>query len=110
MNHIATDTELKGLKSRLEKTKQKLKGAEVCLKEAKALVASLHEEMRHIQKRMEQIERTGDIIVSEHAMLRYLERVKGVNVVELQQEIIGESDDHINAFGTCEVKRDGYTL
>jgi chromosome segregation ATPase len=53
----------------------------------------------------------ANVIVTEHAKLRYLERVKGINMVELEKEILGENlREQIKILGSGRFNMNGYRL
>jgi hypothetical protein len=62
--------------------------------EIKLKQKTLNNILKYRDNLKEQIDRFDDkkeIQVSEHAILRYLERVKGMDITELQKEILTES-------------------
>jgi chromosome segregation ATPase len=44
--------------------------------------------IEQLKKTIESLKHNGEIKVSEHAILRYLERVKGLDVSEIEKEIL----------------------
>lgn len=48
-------------------------------------------EVKTIEREIAAAEKPEVLRVSEHALLRYLERVKGINIAELEKEILSES-------------------
>lgn len=58
------------------------------LKEAQRLYSDAEEVRSKLQKEVDRIKTNGNIKVSEHAMLRYIERVKGINLDALENEIV----------------------
>ncbi len=82
--------ELKGLKSQL----YNMEGDEAALKiEVANIQREYSQKVKAIERlktKIESIERTTKLKVSEHAMLRYLERVKGINLESLESEILSE--------------------
>lgn len=53
----------------------------------------------------------GKVVVSEHAMLRYIERVLGIDLDELNKKIINETDaKQISSLGNCTYSKDGFKL
>jgi len=48
------------------------------------------------------------VVVSDHAVLRYFERVQGVDIERIRREI-GARVDHAAAQGACGLIFDGYT-
>lgn len=79
----------------LKKLKSQLKGM---LENAEALKAEAAEKQREYSEKMNQIrsmeqqisklENNGKVKISEHAVLRYLERVKGIDVADIEKEIL----------------------
>lgn len=70
---------------------------------------NLKAELDRVQKKLDQIQggRT-EPVVSEHAMLRYLERVKGVDLQGVVAEILTpERVRLIKSVGTCEINVGG---
>lgn len=47
---------------------------------------------------------TGEPVVSEHALLRYLERVKGVDLNVIRKEILDGRVDQIRNLKTCDIR------
>ncbi len=65
----------------------------------KKRIVSLQTEIDNLKNRI-----PSKIIVSEHAMLRYLDRIRGVDLQEVQDEILTqESIDLINQLGSCSI-------
>ncbi len=103
-----------------------LKGLQVQLKQAEALVSNSELETKACQKRelearvqlknlktkIQLIEQnTAEPIVSEHAMLRYLQRVKGVDLEALTAEIMDDTTaKHIKFARNGKLKRANYSL
>ncbi|MGF1727031.1 hypothetical protein [Photobacterium nomapromontoriensis] len=54
--------------------------------------------LSHVQGRIERL--TSSPVITEHAILRYLERVKGINISEIEREILNDSTlAMINTYG-----------
>lgn len=85
---------------------QELKGLQVQLERERATAAALKQELSTVQRkhhlsqnacktleaRIAELQATAvaEPIVSEHALLRYLERIKGVDLEALRAEILGD--------------------
>lgn len=103
-----------------------LKGLQVQLTQAEALVNTSSLETKACQKRetdaralvktlqarIREIEASNaEPIISEHAILRYLERVKGLDIEALKQEIMDEqASKHIKFAKNGALKRANYKL
>lgn len=46
----------------------------------------------------------GDPVVSEHAIIRWLERVKGIDLNQIRAEILNGRSAQIRKLGTCNIK------
>ena len=88
---IAVSQELKGLESRLKKNKAE---HETISAEIDALISKRKEcekEYRDIEWRIKELKnKNKDTIVSEHAMLRFLERVEGFDLEKIKENVLPE--------------------
>ena len=109
MNTVQTAQELKGLQTQLSKARAE----ESTLKTEAAALQRKHTQARQavqsLEKRIEELSRTApEPTVSEHALLRYLERVKGVDLEALRQEILDNGTADAIAFaGNGRIKKGG---
>lgn len=46
--------------------------------------------IKHLKTEISKLENTNSPRVSEHAVLRYLERVKGINIEDIEKEILSD--------------------
>jgi len=46
--------------------------------------------IKEMDKQIKKFEDSGNIRVSEHAIVRYLERIKGFDILEIEKEILNE--------------------
>lgn len=80
--------------SRRKELEQELKEANKRVDELRELIPQLQRELRQIENRQQQIveklmpKSNGTIGVSDHALLRYLERKYNLNMAELKSEIL----------------------
>ena len=44
-----------------------------------------------LSRQIESLNKNGELKVSEHAIVRYLERVKGVDITEIEREILNDN-------------------
>lgn len=109
---MRTNQTVKGLQSQL----LLLQGEITALKTAignKQRELSLKEKTANsLSEQIKALNNPSDPQVSEHAVLRYLERVRGVNIDEVKKEIL--SEDLIEAIGkvggTFKWKKDGHEV
>lgn len=78
------ETQKKSLDSQL-----KIKFQE--LENTKAIISKLQSQKDKISHQIKSFENSDKIIVSEHAIIRYMERVKGISISEIESEIISEN-------------------
>lgn len=62
--------------------------AEIASKQKEYVAKKL--EVSELMKKLQGFRSKGDLSVTEHAMLRYLERVKGMDLTAVESEIISE--------------------
>lgn len=109
MSTVQTAQELKGLQTQLAKARAE----EATLKTEAAALQRKHTHARQavqaLERRIEELSRTApEPTVSEHAMLRYLERVKGVDMEAVRQEILGNGTAEAITFaGNGRIKKGG---
>ena len=64
-----------------------------------------------ILKNIKDIENNNDVVISEHAILRYLERVKGFNLEDIKNEMLDvTTKDTLKVLPVNKIKCDGYNL
>lgn len=87
-----------GIKNReaikkFETMKNEICGKIAALKEQKKLVEKeisvLEDSLKSLEQKIEKIQ-NSDLIVSEHAIIRYIERVIGINIEEIVEKIATE--------------------
>jgi predicted nuclease with TOPRIM domain len=70
----------------------------------------INNELRHIEFEITKLQSHRDPVVSEHALLRYIERRLGLNLDDVRAEILQGRTEQIRKFKTCKIKTDGMTL
>lgn len=105
--------ELKGLQTQLAKSlaNKEILDTEVKLKQRE--LATLNEKIKGMQTRIDELTSDEkDPVVSEHAILRYLERIKGMDISAIKEEILDEKTIANIKFIKCngKIKRNDFNL
>lgn len=83
--------DLKHLQSRKAKIEIQLKELKREARETQEAVANHKLKLQGINRQIEDIEKNSrELVVSEHALLRYLERVKGIDLDSIRQEMLSD--------------------
>lgn len=86
---IRRHEELKQLQSRRDKLEVQLPEVRRAANESQRSLVKHEKQLREVKERIADIEEASkELVVSEHALLRYLERVKGVDLEEIKQEML----------------------
>lgn len=80
--------ELKRLNTLLNLTAQDVEAAKLQLTNAKDKYDKLLKEQQRLESQIANLKRNKKLIVTEHALLRYCERVLGINLKEVEAEIL----------------------
>lgn len=92
--------DLKQLQTRLTALEQELNDAKRGQKDANKAVSDIQSKISQVKQNMEKLKQK-DIIVSEHALLRYFERVLGYDLEEIKAGILGgKTHDLIDQFNS----------
>lgn len=78
----------KSLTVRLTALREERSQKQMAIAESQKLLTQLNKMIQSVEDEIRALSRRH-IVVSEHAMLRYLERVKGIDLEEISREIIG---------------------
>ena len=81
---------IKALKSQLSTLKQDASALSSEIRDKQIQLKVKTQQIRKKEEEINKLEFNGNIRVTEHAMLRYLERVKGIDLDKLEKEIITE--------------------
>ena len=81
---------LKQLQTQLATLKRESASAKERQREVQSLIQDLARQIQSVEKSIDTLTKLGPV-VSEHAILRYLERVKGINIDDVRAEILPES-------------------
>lgn len=101
-----------------------LKTLQTRLRKAEANLEGLRDEQRSVSRRMTEAQATVDqlrrhiaslhdagIVISEHAMLRYLQRVHGIDLEQVQREMLPSGvEEQIRTLGSGLFPVDGFSL
>lgn len=89
---IKSTQELKQLQSRRTKLLASIKVAEEDSKEKNRLCSQLKEQLKAINQKITDLE-NSEVIVTEHAIIRYLERAMGLDLEQIKREILSERNE-----------------
>lgn len=100
----------KYLNTRISVYKSKIHSKEQELSESRKELNDLKETLCKLNKKLESLSKEN-VEISEHAILRYLERVKGINIVEIRKEIVSEKNfNAIKTLSNGKFPENGYKL
>lgn len=83
------------------------------VEENQATAAKLKKEMGQIKQQIDnlKVKSTNNIVISEHSLLRYIERVIGIDLDEISRKILNENDMKIvKTLGNCTYPKDGFKV
>jgi len=84
--------ELKSLQSRRDQADRRLQALLAEMSSIGQKVKAERDELRRIDESIKKLkEKSDELVVSEHAILRYLERVKGVDIEAVKKEILPDT-------------------
>lgn len=112
---VQTHAELKGLQTQRDKLAGELKAAIQESENAKRLVGDLRQRLQAVESKIkalnEECQNKGEIVVTEHAYLRYFERVLGFDLDQVKKEIVTpELEGLIKNFKTGVFPGKGFSL
>lgn len=81
--------DIKALKSRITKTKAEMDAVKIEMQMAQRKMSGLQSMVSKMEGELKAIE-SGKVTVTEHAILRYLERVRGIDLEEVENTILPE--------------------
>lgn len=112
MSLLAKTHELKGLQSQLQKEQATEKALKVEVSNAQRKLSQCQDTIKSLTKQIQALQNESPKpIVSEHAILRYLERVHGLDLDEVRAAMMGNGTQEAIAFAkTGKVKKDGVTF
>jgi low affinity Fe/Cu permease len=94
------DKYLKRLRTQIKELKNTSSGLRDKIKYIERQRERVHVEINNIQKRIDKIEIDKTIRVSEHALLRYIERVKNIDLKEAESEIVTDKlKEYVDTLG-----------
>ena len=120
MSAVQTHVELKGAYTRLERATSELKVLEKERHDIDQKITGARAKIARIEGEIEQLKKAPEVIVSEHALLRYVERVMKIDIGEIKKKILtadvvqaithfhGGSIPHPDGF-TCRVRENVVT-
>lgn len=109
---IKKSNELKYLQTQRQKLVSQREILKKVTKEKQDELASLNSKIKNIDERLEKLISGNEIIFSEHAILRYIERVLGINLTDIKAKILTESekDECMQMGGNLTYKKEDFTV
>lgn len=90
MSRTIDKTKLKGLQSQISKLKSDIDLDRAQLSTIQKGINSKLARIKELEKEFKKLGQNNELIVSEHAILRYLERVKELDLEEVTNSILNE--------------------
>jgi len=91
MNNKAKHTTLKSLETRLAESNAKISNFESQIQEVRKSLKEERKRNDSLKKEIEKLKHTSkELIISEHATLRYIERVLGIDISEIHKKMLPE--------------------
>ncbi|MCR8699818.1 hypothetical protein CYJ41_05395 [Campylobacter ureolyticus] len=109
---IKKSNELKYLQTQRQKLVSQREILKKVTKEKQDELTSLNSKIKNIDERLEKLISGNEIIFSEHAILRYIERVLGINLTDIKAKILTESekDECMQMGGNLTYKKEDFTV
>ncbi|MFA9414671.1 hypothetical protein ACERC8_08770 [Streptococcus sp. E29BA] len=92
MSRLRQREELKQLESLHARLVGKISGLEVQQNETKKELSTLKQELNSVNQKISALKHQSELIMSEHAILRYVERVLKIDLDSLVTSIVEDSD------------------
>lgn len=109
---IKKSNELKYLQTQRQKLVSQREILKKVTKEKQDELTSLNSKIKNIDERLEKLISGNEIVFSEHAILRYIERVLGINLTDIKAKILTESekDECMQMGGNLTYKKEDFTV
>lgn len=107
-----TEHKLKGLQTYKQKLKNELIVKKWERDDLNINIKNIEDKIADINKEILILKNTSkEVIISEHAIIRYLERVMGINIEEIKKSIVNEEQTKlIKSFQPKKLKTENMTL
>ncbi len=112
MAAVADHVELKHLNRRIEESRASLKALREEKKEIEEKISREQNTITRLQAEIERLKRgSAKVVISEHAILRYIERVMKVNLEEIKKKILPEEvEEKIRVVGNGKFPADTHRV
>jgi len=97
--NVETSAQLKALQSRKARLQGQLPSLKSDMQEASHAYSKALNSVKNIDNEIEMLTKDDSLVVSEHAMLRYIERVVGVDLEDMRQDIISQVEAPYRSLG-----------
>jgi chromosome segregation ATPase len=81
---------IKSIQVQITKIEEEIKNYNLQLQNINLDITTKQQQIQKYQEELKKLKTSNDIIISEHAILRYIERVMKIDMVKLQHEIISK--------------------
>ncbi len=102
-----TSNEIKDLKEALKKKNQEVQAASIELSAASVKSAQLRRQLSDLERLLDF--KAKEITVTDHAFVRYLERVLDLDIIELKRKLLSDELKSMIETGADKVTKDGIT-
>ncbi len=82
--------EIKQLESIKSELSAKLEGLKIQKSTLDKEISATNQNISNIKQKIDKLKDNGNLIVSEHAIIRYIERVLGIDIEEINSKILTE--------------------
>ena len=113
MSHVKDSSEIKGLETRRNKLQAERKQLNIEIQDKQKESSEMKSRIDMLQKKIEKLKskKPNDLIVSEHSLLRYIERVIGIDLEEIRAKILPDDKvSEIKAMGNCSYGLGDHTI
>ena len=108
---VQSSHELKGLQTSKERIEAEIRNAQRDVRIYTDKLTQLQRQLEQITTQIQALSKDTEPVVSEHALLRWLERKRGIDLEQVKQEVLQGRVDTIKQLGTCRLHTpDGLTL
>lgn len=103
--------DLKALNTEKKKLIQRKSGVSAQIRSLESEMQSINHRIQEIEAAVASLGKNGEIVVSEHAILRYLERVEGLDLSRVRSVLLTDKvKGSVKALGNCKVGLDDCTV
>lgn len=110
--NIKTNAELFEIDNRLRKLEDEYKKVDEEITKLMGSRKRISDKVAELRQKKHALKETKELRISEHAVLRYMERIMKIDLTEIERELL--TDDlrlRVRTLGgSCEIKKQDYTI